>query len=494
MASDCGVVSPEEFPTKAPGGEAGRLWDPLGAWPAGRRWLWAVLAVLACSLLGPEFIESLRPMRDRGVDFFQEWASARNFFSDLPIYMNQKDAIERHLGYHVDEDDVILKVNAHPPTSVLLALPLAGFDYPDAVLVWNLGSLGALVTSLWLVAHEMGIALSAWTLFPTVTLLLLCNPLRQQVNQGQLNLILLLLVTGVWVAERTARPRWAGALLGAATAIKLFPGFLFLYFAMRRQWRIVASGAISFAALTGLTAAVLGPETYRSYIVEVLPKLERFRDEWANASLVGLWTKLFNPQAVDIRLDWPHCSLVGSMARLFASQTGDSTRLIPGGMPIARTEPLWRNAVLAQVGAPLSCTAVVAVLARAIRRARSRTDHDRTFGLALTTMLLISPISWDHYFLILIIPLALVWAGLPTSGRARVLFLINLAALWVSPFQVWITFIQPQWVGQSVPTCVSTPTHTISVLSFQCYALLGLFAFIAAGVGRQGRSEESGQA
>ena len=51
-------------------------WDPLNAWPAGRRWLWAALAALICVLNGPQFIHSLRPRMDQWTDFFQLWGSA----------------------------------------------------------------------------------------------------------------------------------------------------------------------------------------------------------------------------------------------------------------------------------------------------------------------------------------------------------------------------------------------------------------------------------
>jgi hypothetical protein len=270
---------------------------------------------------------------------------------------------------------------------------------------------------------------------------------------------------------------WAGVLLGTAAAIKLFPGFLFLYFALRRQGRIAASAAISLAALTGLTAAVLGPEAYRSYAVDVLPSLERYQDEWANVSLVGLWTKLFNPQRIDTLGESRQTLLADPLARLCGYRTGDAPIPIPRGM---RTEPLWRSAVLMRVGGILSCITVVTVLARAIWRARSRAGHDRTFGLALTAMLLVSPIAWDHYFLLLLLPLATLYAGLPVSNGARVLFLMLLFSLWSNPVLLWDVFIPLHQTGRALPVMVARPVHTLTVLSYQCYTILALFTSLAA--------------
>src|SRR5262249_28940655 len=162
---------------------------------------------------------------------------------------------------------------------------------------------------------------------------------RQQVNQGQLNLILLLLLTGTWGAQRRDRPGWAGVLLGAATAIKLFPGFLFLYFVLQRQWKGVMSGVISLAVFTGLTVSILGWETYQSYCQDVIPGVAVLRSNWINASLPGLWTKLFDP------------------------------------VPKERVEPLWRSPVLARLGTWLSCGVVVVVLSRIVWHALSRVER-----------------------------------------------------------------------------------------------------------------------
>jgi hypothetical protein len=414
-------------------------WDPLNAWPAGRRWLWIALAGLVCSLQGPAFIRDLRPARDRGVDFFQDWASARNLLNGLSIYTSHNVTVERYLGYRVNSADPQIKVeidrNAHPPTSVLLALPLAGLDYPEAVLVWNMVSIAAFLVSLWLVCSQLRISWARWSVFPFVTLLLTCNPFRQQIDLGQLNLVVLLLLTGVWAADRSNRSDLAGILLGAATAVKLFPGFVFLYFLIRRQCRVVAAGLISLAMISGLTAAVLGLESYQTYFEEVLPQLQTFRSKWGNASLVGFWTKLFDPAAEQ------------------------------------HVRPLWDSPALAMAAILCSALVLVCMLVWAVAMARTRMQLDRAFALTLTAMLLVSPTTWDHYLVLLLLPLMLVWLELPPSVMARVFFMAVFVALWLEPRLLYNAFIPG---GYS--TGIATPVHTVAILSFQFYALLGLFA------------------
>jgi hypothetical protein len=227
------------------------------------------------------------------------------------------------------------------------------------------------------VVRHLQVPFSAWSLLPMVVLLLVCNPFRQQVNQGQLNLVLLLLITGAWVAGRSGHPWWAGGLLALATAIKLFPAFLFLYFLVRRQWLVLVAGAVVFLLLSGGTLAVVGVQTYRDYVHIALPWLAEQRGSWINSSLVGIWTKLFDPQPVAEHV-------VG----------------------------LWRDPTLARLGSLASCAAVTAAVAWGSWRARTPAECDRGFALAVTAMLLVSPTTWDHYFLLLLLPLALLWVQL----------------------------------------------------------------------------------
>jgi hypothetical protein len=445
-----------------------------------RRGLWVLAVVLVCWFTGPRFVASLRPPRTTILDFFQEWASARNHFVGLPIYADQRIAMERHLQSRLPKDaPFALDINAHPPTSVLLVLPFALLDYPDAFLAWNLFSLAALVFSLWLIARELNLRFSVWAIPPLLALLLMCGPLQQQTNQGQLNLVLLALITGTWVADRRGWPIVAGSLLGAAAAIKLFPAFLFLYFLVRGKWKVLGSGLVSGLLLTALTAGILGPAAFQDYIHDALPRVSLFRDWWANASLTGFWCKLFNA-------------------------------------PSHHVVELWSNPWLARGGILISCLLLTAMLVRLIRKARSTAETDLAFGLSIVVMLLVSPITWDHYFLLLLPTLAILWTRMgspslagwilsgiciltlialtanhyillglltlpiavwlwqsPRSGSARVLALLCIG-LCISPKVIWDATIPG---ADEIHGGVAQPMQTLILLSYQCYTLLALFFF-----------------
>jgi hypothetical protein len=421
----------------------------IGGRAARRAFLWLGVGTLLLVLQGERFRRNLRPAPDRPTDFFQEWASARNWVNGLPVYTPHVISIPRYLGRPAKCDErSFIEVNAHPPPCVFLALPLARLDYPDAQLVWNLFSLAALGLSGWIVVRQLGLRHSRGAPFLVATLLS-SHPLHQQLIQGQLSLIVLLLITGLWAAARTGRSHTAGALLAAASAVKLFPAFLFLYFMARRQWRVVRAGLLWLGGLSLATAVAVGPQTYASYVFEALPRVAEWNGTAGESSLPALWGMLFNPGSKDHILT-----------------------------------PLARSPAVAQLGSLLSCGLLTGVSAWVVARSTPRAAADQGFGLMVSAMVLTWPLSCDHYSLILLLPMALHGAGLPPTGPCRWFFWLVAAVLWFKPG----AFLPPG----NAPVA---PWYAVTLLSAYLYARLGLFAlgmYLTRGLSyaQQGRDLE----
>jgi Glycosyltransferase family 87 len=420
-------MEPEKTPT---------LWDPLGAWPRATTWLWGGLAIIVSVSFIPFYLGELSGRSNSMTDFFQDWASARNFLEGLPVYSNHRVTIPRYLGKKdLNESDLFVEINAHPPTSILLLIPFGALPYREALFRWNLLSLGMFAVSLALVWRGLRIPRSVRSVFPATTLSLLCFPLLVHIHFGQITLLILLLLTGVWTADRADRRILAGVLLGTAVTIKLFPAVLFLYFIVRKRWRTVASGLVSIALITMLTASILGIHAYRAYVNDVLPNVAKYRGLWFNLSLPGYWTKLFDPP------------------REFSF-----------------IQPITRSPVLASISIYSTCVLILGTLAWFIVRARTRTELDLSFGLTMTAMLLVSPITWDHYLLLLLVPLAMAWTQLPESQGFRLLFVGIVVACWTWPYVVF-----DNTIPRGLVLGTAHPLHTVTIGSYQCYALIALF-------------------
>jgi len=402
-----------------------------------------ILGFVGCVSLGPLYVDAMRPASGRVNDFFQDWGSARNFLVGLPVYTQHATSIPRHLGVPFDPASGI-DYNAHPPTSVLLALPLARLDYPDAVLAWNTTSLVAFLISLGIVAAVLPVPRSLF--LPVLALLTFCHPLYGSVYQGQLTLILVLLVTLIWALDRSGCPNAAGVVLGTAAAIKLFPAYLVVYFAARGRLHSLLTAVLSVAALTMITVDVLGLDLYRDYVQLVLPAQARFRSLGYNYAIAGLWSKLFDP-------------------------VGEGECMTP----------LWSCPALARCGTLLSNLAITAIVARFAYRARTSAEQDLAFASIVTAMLLVSPVTWDASLPLLLVPIAVV------ARCADRRWWIPLALLLIGTFL---------WMPQQLMTRLALGGRSVRVVSWaftlgapsvKSYALLGLLAvqLMALRTGRE---------
>src|SRR5262249_34821540 len=158
----------------------------------------------------------------------------------------------------------------------------------------------------------------------------------------------------------------------------------------------------------------------------VLPQVADFRSGWGNVSLPGLWCKLFDP--VTDRM---------------------------------RVEPLWRSPALALGGTWLCCAVVIGIVVWFTRRIRSRDDADEAFAVTVTAMLLVPPLPWDPYLLLLVLPLAIAWTRLPPSGALPMhwLFVTLMAAFWLDTDLLW-----NYWLPGAYRHHVAGPVHTLALL------------------------------
>ncbi|MGD2071004.1 MAG: glycosyltransferase family 87 protein, partial [Gemmatimonadota bacterium] len=192
----------------------------------------------------------------------------------------------------------------------------------------------------------------------TVALLLLAWPVTlMTVLSGQVGPVLLLLLAVAWWALDRGHDTWAGVALGVAVATKIFVGLFVptLLVARRGRAAVVAAGTAVGAYALGL--AVLGSDLYATHF--------------------GMLAGVDPPGRVN------NGSLAGQLARWG----------MEGAYPVV---------------------ALVVLLVVLWIAWRGRLDT--TFGVTVTGMLLLSPLSWYYYMPLLIIPF-LVALGCPGWPR-----------------------------------------------------------------------------
>lgn len=140
-------------------------------------------------------------------------------------------------------------ITKYPPAFGYPWLGLVPLPMPLAATIWFW-----LNAALALGAAALAVALAARGPPPDVdrrrigwTLLLGGPVVISNLETSQVNIALLFVVLLGLIAFRHGRDGTAGALLGAAAAVKLTPGLFLAYFAWKRRWRVVGGGAAAVA-------------------------------------------------------------------------------------------------------------------------------------------------------------------------------------------------------------------------------------------------------
>ncbi|WBB89187.1 glycosyltransferase family 87 protein [Verrucosispora sp. WMMC514] len=267
----------------------------------------------------------------------------------------------------------------YPPFAALVMLPMGYLSWHAAIVVSvAAGVLTSAVLIWWLldpVSRRAG--WTRWFAFAVALCLVAAfEPMRETINFGQVNTLLLFLVAVDLLRLLPGGNRWAGVGIGLATAIKLTPGIFIVYLLVTRRWRAAVTASGTATAATVLAAALF-PDASREFWTSAL---------W-NTGRVGELAFVSNQ------------SLRGVVARL----DPESPSTLAWLLLVAATLVLWawRSRVAASVG-------------------------DEATGLALTgaVMCLVSPVTWVHH-LVWLLPglLLLVDRGMaaPPGGRRRVL-------------------------------------------------------------------------
>ncbi|MBF6065934.1 DUF2029 domain-containing protein [Nocardia terpenica] len=146
----------------------------------------------------------------------------------------------------------------YTPFAALLFVPLAALRGDVFTVVGAVGNAAMLAASVWAALSLLGfrrdVRLAVLTL-PISGLLMWCEPIRETMAFGQVNILLLLLVLADMALPDSSR--WKGALTGIAAGIKLTPALFIVYLLITRRYRAMWTAIGSLAATMILGFAVL---------------------------------------------------------------------------------------------------------------------------------------------------------------------------------------------------------------------------------------------
>ncbi len=379
---------------------SGAVPQTLGARRARRLLVALGIALLALGALGLRTEDLSATTSPWAFDFNVNWVAAERLVEREPLYdqaASRADAV-REIGrrmrsyYTVPFDGYI-----GAPVVALLSVPLLPFGHDTGLAIARVLTLVGIVAALALTAASLERRARLPALLVGLGGLVLFVPTVRTLEYAQAHGVVMLgLALGIW---GTARRRWsvAGIGLGVATALKVSPVLLVLYLALRRQWRAVGWAAGTAAALSAVAAAVGRPGDLLVWIRHVAPSVAQGTRHVYDQALPAWLARMTSR--------FPSIVTHGSIG---------GWRFLGVALGLAVTFGLWRA-----------------------RRAREIDPLD--LGVLVLAGLLAGPLTWDHYCVWALIPLALMadparWAGRSVGEAAALVAALGGGALLMHVF------------------------------------------------------------
>ena len=283
----------------------------------------------------------------------------------------------------------------YPPPFAVLVLPLAALSPLTATWVW---------IALSLVAFLLGVAILPVSRSVRWWIILLAGlsfPFVHAVKLGQVGPILFLAFAIGW--RGIDHPIRLGGSAAVGAAIKLQPGLVLVWALLTRRFRAVAVGIVVLVALSVAATILAGPGAWFDFV---------------------------------------------TLLRAVSDPIATERNVTPGAIAYQ----LGATADIATGVQLLSTVGVVAAFLAAIRWA---TD-EASYLVAVIASQLVSPILWDHYAMLLLLPVAY----LVSAGRWWALA-IPLVTAWpllgvspslVYPIVFWGTMVATLLVGRAART------------------------------------------
>ena len=378
---------------------------------------------------------------------------------DIEVYVDAGRAFQHGLGVY----DMAFTAGhwpfTYPPVTLLAFAPLSHLGATHAMVLMNALTVAALVgvtlLSLRLAGLRGAPGLVGAALGVSAVALWL-EPVQANLNDGQLNMLLAVLVLADLSLPDGHRLKGVG--VGVATAVKLVPGIFLVYLLVSRRPRAALTGAAAFAVLTVVGFVVDPRDSWRYWLSGMFASSGRVTQD---VSLGG--------------------SLNQSLHTLAVRWAGSDTVYLALAAVV-----LVLGLALARAAAMGALTRVAATGAHAVA-----TRGDELLGIvcAAFTGLLVSPVSWTYHY-VWAVPLLIVATALALRApEPRRTWLLCVPAVLFLVFLAWPMrgrsdgVAAPRGVLWHVPAVDDPSTwHGVNRVLGDAYTLTGLAVLVLAAV------------
>ncbi|MDP3558817.1 MAG: glycosyltransferase family 87 protein [Legionellaceae bacterium] len=313
-------------------------------------------------------------------DFFCFYNSAKNLLHHLNPYV----------PYDIPGKFENMPINYNPPFTIITESILALFSRPVATALWILLSLGAVSIGykivLTLLPQKALSKKYPWFVFLCVlsSTCVIKNALTGQMG----NFLFLLLIAGYYFYQQK-KDLPAGIFWGILTSLKFFPALLLIYSWQKNRARVAYIMLITIVVCSSFPYFIYGSAPYFQYIAALKTSVIVINASW-NASILGLMARLTSPTSTLSYYSYYH---VHNLDLLF-----------PGLAPLKYSYIFI-----------LFCSLIAYF--NYLKRDNDTPENHQSFNFTICLMLLLSPLGWNYYFPMLILPVLSTWESMVVKNQ-----------------------------------------------------------------------------
>jgi hypothetical protein len=319
-------------------------------------------------------------------DFIQEFLISKAVLGGVDPYLPIPILADKYMGPLPIQ--VFQHPTPHPPPVALLCLPLGWLSYEHAAIVWFFFELICLSISVALLLQWLGVKKKVVLASLSALLILFWIPITSELVTGQLTSLLFVLLVGTWQGLRSGKDIQGGILLGSAIAVKLVPWPIIIFLMLRRNWRATCAAVTTITIANIAAATLIGFDRITYYYLKIGMYVSSIY--YTRVENFSLWTigwRMFD--GPDLPMKWV-------------------------GFP--NVPPLFTTPAIAPF---ISIAIPIAMLIFGLIFAFQARNLDTSFGILICLMILVSPVAWDHYLILALVPLVIVVRNLSSFNWPR---------------------------------------------------------------------------
>jgi hypothetical protein len=331
----------------------------------------ALIVLMGIARLRIILLLLVSPSTYQNRDILQEYLMAKALLAGVNPYLPLQELAQMFIGNF----PFLTHPSPYPPFVAILSIPLTWFSLNNVIIVWFileglcLIATSGMLTILWKDRVDWGYTILIFFI------LLSWYSVMVDLLYGQLTILLTTLLLAALLVLRKNHKILAGVLIGLSIAIKMFTWPLIIYFAIKRDWRTVVSSCLTAIGLNLIALLVMGISPIADYYLRVMMKVSTIYHSFLqNYSLWSIGYRLF-----------------------------EGTRPI-GGEYISAPPMINLPKLAPIVSAGLAAAFLLVGLLWAIKLK----DLDIAYSILLCVIVIISPIAWDHYYVIVIISMVVL--------------------------------------------------------------------------------------